>query len=69
MENPDQPKQRGRKETRPWSTMAVGDAFFVSAKDAMPSSVRGVAYKKGIDLERKFSVSRAEGGVSVTRVE
>lgn len=49
--------------------MEKGDRFFVSAKEAMPSSIRGIAYKKGIDLGRKFSVARAEGGVTVTRVE
>jgi len=69
MTNQAQPRRTGPKETRPWSTIAVGESFFVSSAETRPSSIRAYAYKKGEDLGRKFSVMKMDGGVQVTRME
>lgn len=60
--------KRGPKEKYPWSTMEVGDTFFVPDEDARPSSVRSMASAKGRDLKRKFSVTSGAGGMHVDRV-
>jgi hypothetical protein len=60
--------KRGPKEKYPWSTMGIGDTFFVSDEDAKPSSVRAMASAKGRDLGRKFSVTNGAGGMHVDRV-
>ena len=62
-------RKRGPKEKYPWSTMPVGDSFFVDAADAKPSSVRSMASSKGNDLGRRFSVTAGPGGVWVDREE
>lgn len=63
------PLVRGPREKYPWSTMEVGDSFFVDSEDAKPSSVRVMASNKGKDLNRKFSVTAGAGGMYVDRVK
>lgn len=61
--------KRGPKEKYPWSTMEVGDTFFVPDDEAKPSSVRTMASNKGRDLGRKFSVTVGCRGMHVDRVK
>lgn len=62
-------RKRGPKEKYPWSTMEIGDSFFVDATDVKPSSVRTMASAKGKDLGRRFSVTTGPDGVWVDREE
>ena len=62
-------QKRGPREKYPWSTMEVGDSFFVPEEAVRPSSVRNMASLKGRDLGRRFSVTNGAGGMHVDRVE
>ena len=59
---------RGRREKYAWSTMKVGDSFFISGETARISSVRAMASAKGRDLGKRFSVTIGpDQGSYVTR--
>lgn len=61
------PKTTTTRIPRPWSTLMVGETFHVPRSEATLSSVRSMAYARGQDLGRRFSVTRESDGCRVTR--
>jgi len=58
---------RGRPSRYPWTTMDVGDSFFIPGKTAHDFS--GIASGAGFRTGRKFTTRTVEGGVRVWRIE
>lgn len=58
---------RGRKEKYPWSTLEVGQSFFVP--DVSAKRMQSTASKAGGRTGRTFVARNAEGGVRVWRYE
>ena len=51
----------------PLATMAVGDCAFIGDNESGYARVRSYAFNRGKALDMKFSCSKAEGGMVITR--